>query len=317
MSHPNQPLIPENAPPSLANFRQLWPPADEKNQDLLPMLYRSSRPDLLTKEEANMLADLGMKSIIDGRASSEYSRYEGDKFIDKFYQVCKVNFPTLRWTYKPGEAVSHSPVTPKTSENIGRHFFINFFRLNYIFSIFSRGAWYIQLVSLIYLLGDLMKSTGYYKNFVSLFAKHVLNPLGLVGQYKDIVTHSQASIAAALKLLTNPSNLPAMINCSHGKDRTGIISALILSVMGKTKEYIIWDYAVTQEGLKDVMPRVRSEINERYGLGDDFAYAKAEIMEELLEFIDEKYGSVPQYLNNIGFGDDEQKQLRNNLLGIK
>jgi len=47
----------------------------------------------------------------------------------------------------------------------------------------------------------------------------------------------------ALKLLSEPTNLPAMINCAIGKDRTGVVSALVLGCLGKSKEYIATDYA--------------------------------------------------------------------------
>ena len=48
---------------------------------------------------------------------------------------------------------------------------------------------------------------------------------------------------SALKLLSLPENVPAMINCAQGKDRTGMISAMVLGCMGKSKEYIAYDYA--------------------------------------------------------------------------
>jgi protein-tyrosine phosphatase len=37
-----------------------------------------------------------------------------------------------------------------------------------------------------------------------------------------------------------------IINCAHGKDRTGILSALVLSVLGETEENIIKDYTLSQ-----------------------------------------------------------------------
>ena len=46
-----------------------------------------------------------------------------------------------------------------------------------------------------------------------------------------------------MKILSKPENLPAMINCAHGKDRTGLVTALTLSCLGKSKEYIALDYS--------------------------------------------------------------------------
>ena len=51
---------------------------------------------------------------------------------------------------------------------------------------------------------------------------------------------------SALKILSNPDNLPAMLNCAHGKDRTGLVSALVLACLGKSKEYIAADYSRSQ-----------------------------------------------------------------------
>jgi len=51
---------------------------------------------------------------------------------------------------------------------------------------------------------------------------------------------------AALKLLRDPDNVPAMINCAHGKDRTGIIVALVLWCSGWSKDDIIADYAQSE-----------------------------------------------------------------------
>ena len=37
-----------------------------------------------------------------------------------------------------------------------------------------------------------------------------------------------------------------MINCAHGKDRTGIVSAMVLGVLGKTNTEIAENYALSQ-----------------------------------------------------------------------
>lgn len=58
---------------------------------------------------------------------------------------------------------------------------------------------------------------------------------------------------AALKILSEEENLPAMVNCAHGKDRTGLVTALVLSIMGKDKHYIAQDYA-------------RSEVSQLLGI---------------------------------------------------
>ena len=51
---------------------------------------------------------------------------------------------------------------------------------------------------------------------------------------------------AALKLLSEPENVPAMINCAHGKDRTGIVSALVMSLLKVPRDLIVSEYAKSQ-----------------------------------------------------------------------
>lgn len=52
-------------------------------------------------------------------------------------------------------------------------------------------------------------------------------------------------IISALKLLCDKENLPALLNCAHGKDRTGIVSALVLACIGKSHDYIAQEYALS------------------------------------------------------------------------
>ena len=49
-----------------------------------------------------------------------------------------------------------------------------------------------------------------------------------------------------LRTLSNPENLPALVSCAHGKDRTGIVTAMILSILGKSDEYIAEEYAMSE-----------------------------------------------------------------------
>jgi len=59
-------------------------------------------------------------------------------------------------------------------------------------------------------------------------------------------SHYLYLLFVALKLLTDPDNIPALINCAHGKDRTGVITALVLWCVGWSKEEIVADYAQSQ-----------------------------------------------------------------------
>jgi hypothetical protein len=197
-----KPIIPPKSPPNLFNLRQVIPPCDHSiNRKASGTLFRCSRPDLLSVEEANWFHKSGIKAIVDCRSASEYINHaNGLKYIDMDYNIYKVLFPYLRWQYFVGENVKMVQKKSKAhevkSDNPGSHFMVDFFRMNYIASVFTRAPWYFMIYSLLYLAVDLVKRTGYFTNFVGLYAKRILNPMNLIGQYKDILEHSKLSIVA-------------------------------------------------------------------------------------------------------------------------
>ena len=64
------------------------------------------------------------------------------------------------------------------------------------------------------------------------------------GSYLDIA-HSK-NIAKVFKAIAN-SEGGVMSNCSAGKDRTGVISALVLLLCGVSRENVIKEYMITKE----------------------------------------------------------------------
>ncbi|XP_064612227.1 uncharacterized protein LOC135476212 [Liolophura sinensis] len=194
-----------------------------------------------------------------------------------------------------------------------KHYLIDFFTGRFIWSVFRRAPWYIQLYAFFWLLIDFILRTGYLY-FVQTFAKYVLNRNGILHQYMDIVDLSQRSICAALKLLSDSENIPALINCAHGKDRTGIVTALVMHCLGKSREEIAEEYSRSEAGLLPVKERLYKEMVGRYHFSEQFMTAEAATMLKLLDYLSEKYGSVSNYLEYIGFSSIEQERLRRNLL---
>lgn len=282
-----------------------------------PTLYRSSRPDFLENSDLHKFEELGIKCIIDLRSAKEYEKANGAKNLNKNFIVHKIVLPKPWSKLRVGEKAVTKPICKYIKENQefqGKHVLVNFFRLNYILAVFSRAPWYLQILSLFYLMYDVILNTGY-RHFVRIFARNILNPSGIAGQYKDIVTYSHASICSALKLLTEKENVPAMLNCAHGKDRTGIVTALVLYIVGNSKEEILKDYAKSAEELLTMKDRLYKEIVINFHMCPSFTTAEESTVEELFKFLVDEYGTVENYLEFIGFGQKEQESLRENLIG--
>jgi protein-tyrosine phosphatase len=70
-------------------------------------------------------------------------------------------------------------------------------------------------------------------------------PLELDGVYRYIIDACGKTVGEAIKLLCAPDAFPALVHCSAGKDRTGIVIALVLALLGVPDELIGADYSLS------------------------------------------------------------------------
>ena len=67
--------------------------------------------------------------------------------------------------------------------------------------------------------------------------------------YLAWLDHSGAAFADAVHALARPGALPALVHCTAGKDRTGVLTALVLDVLGVGEKAIVADYLLSHERL--------------------------------------------------------------------
>ena len=141
---------------------------------------------------------------------------------------------------------------------------------------------------------------------------------GLLGsQYLEIVRDAGGQILAALEVLASPDALPAVFHCTAGKDRTGVLSAIVLSLLGVDEPTVVADYALSGEA----MLRLRAKLIQKYPEGretleniDEVFSAEPAQMEQLLDHIQEQYGSVGAYVEGLGAPPGLLERLRTALL---
>eukprot|EP00889_Picochlorum_renovo_P008116 jgi/Picre1/35146/NNA_002608.t1 len=106
------------------------------------------------------------------------------------------------------------------------------------------------------------------------------------------------------------NNQPTLIFCKLGKDRTGLISALVLSCCDVDRSEILKDYALSN-GLNEVALGGVENMKEVEGVDRSmFSSAPPEVLEKTFEFLDRKFGGVHEYLDHIGFSHHLQRQLK-------
>jgi protein-tyrosine phosphatase len=109
-------------------------------------------------------------------------------------------------------------------------------------------------------------------------------------------------IGAVISVLGH-TTAPAVYHCAAGKDRTGVISAILLGVLGVPDAVIVADYAATKENLDAIVERLMARKGYRTVLRDlpaDTLHAEPETMIEFLELIRAEYGSMRDYARQAG-----------------
>jgi protein-tyrosine phosphatase len=126
-------------------------------------------------------------------------------------------------------------------------------------------------------------------------------------------------IARALGLLATSSK-PVVFYCEAGKDRTGLVAALLLSMLGVPDADVAADYALTTGALPVIVGRVRDrntfEKTDR-AIPDHALTAEEATMLTTLDALRERYGSLDVYLGVHGLSSDAIDALRVEMLEPK
>lgn len=100
--------------------------------------------------------------------------------------------------------------------------------------------------------------------------------------------------------------------CNAGKDRTGVITALILMTLGVERKDIISDYTLSKIYLTDILKNI--EDNSKDKKIKEIITPKTEYMEQFLNYFDEKYQTIDNYLNEIGITNEDIKKIKDKYL---
>lgn len=139
---------------------------------------------------------------------------------------------------------------------------------------------------------------------------------------KFINSHqSQKAYRKVMKLVMDRENLPLVLHCRGGKDRTGFAVAIILLALGVDEESIIKDYELTTQYRSE---RNKKQMNLYKQYTDDpkiltllstMQESKGEYMQEAINEMKRAHGSVDLYLEKVlGINNDIKHKLKNILL---
>jgi protein-tyrosine phosphatase len=122
--------------------------------------------------------------------------------------------------------------------------------------------------------------------------------------YLRMLEHGGPAVAESLRVLAGPRALPAVFHCTAGKDRTGVLAAVVLGQLGVPDGAIAEDYAVTEESVEAT--KAWLEANDPGFTTTRAAYptwiweAPAETMLAFLARVREDHGSITDLLLGLG-----------------
>jgi protein-tyrosine phosphatase len=149
-------------------------------------------------------------------------------------------------------------------------------------------------------------------------ADAIASPDFMVDRYEEMLADGAERIATALTVLAEPGALPAVFHCAAGKDRTGLLAAIILRLLGVPASDVIADYAMSQVAMREMIAWVKatspeaSEAFEKYPA--PMTAADPDNMVRLLARLEKNYGSMAGYVTSLGVNPDVVARLKAALL---
>jgi protein-tyrosine phosphatase len=146
----------------------------------------------------------------------------------------------------------------------------------------------------------------------------VANVTTLDDLYRSVLTQRGTQIVEVARILADPQAGPAIMFCSAGKDRTGILSAVLLGALGVADEDIISDYTITEQNMTGpfraaiearaaAAALTQQEIATKLG-------APAALMRATIASLRRHHSDAAGYLRHHGLSESDVRALRRSLV---
>eukprot|EP00890_Picochlorum_soloecismus_P003062 jgi/Picsp_1/3757/NSC_06592-R1_protein len=294
----------------IPNARDL---ADSTNYIDRGKIFRSGNPIDATRQDSIVLRkSFGVEKFIDLRSGSEHEAHEEWHCILSGGTI--YNYSFTKWD---GIHLASSIVVGINPDLEGEslqpcelHRFSLLEKKRFI----SKLLWKLPLWNTILALS--YKVMGYEDKMRSILLPEI-NALGLPLVYEVILETAKLELNAALhEILASVKNQqPVLIFCKLGKDRTGLLSALVLACCDVPLDDIVSDYTKSNDIHQIALGGVEKMKDVQGVDASLFSSAPREAMIQTFAYIDKKYGSVHEYLDDIGFSFLSQNELKQAMVG--
>ena len=136
--------------------------------------------------------------------------------------------------------------------------------------------------------------------------------------YVEMLDVGAPALAASLRLMADPVAIPSVFHCAAGKDRTGVLAAVVLGLLGVDDEVIVGDYALTARAMDSLVEKLRTTNPEAVTAMDEqpsaYMATPPEAMARFLAHVVAEHGSMVGYVRHIGVELEVVEALHANLL---
>ncbi|KIX00225.1 uncharacterized protein Z518_10364 [Rhinocladiella mackenziei CBS 650.93] len=256
------------------------------------LLFRSARPDEASLADRDQLVNrYRIKTIIDLRSRTEHIN-AAQKRSDAILTAQSAAVPSSN------DAITGPVQIPG----------IRYANVNLNGQGFERHLiWQLKYTSLAKLV--FLMALGYRTEGISVLGKELMLPRGLTGLGIDTLDHSGPEIKEVFDILADPTAWPIMVNCTQGKDRTGMVVLLVLLLCNIDIDAISRDYVKSEPEL-EAEKAARMEEIASIGLDESFAGCPVDFCEKMFQHLDSRYGGVNSYMDAIGVDGNQCERVR-------
>lgn len=150
----------------------------------------------------------------------------------------------------------------------------------------------------------------------------------MIDEYRQFPTRNGAQRALRHVVTLLSAGRPVLTHCFAGKDRTGFVVATVLETIGVDRDTIVTDYLRSNDAAPQLRSRITEMIQQRADteltpevvtftearLSDEVLGVRAEYLTAARETIDQRYGSLDNYLRDAGITETDVDRLRHALL---
>jgi len=147
-------------------------------------------------------------------------------------------------------------------------------------------------------------------------APRPLADIDLAEVYVQWLDTAKSALVLALSAICEPQSYPLVFHCAAGKDRTGVLAALVLDILGVERRVIVEDYELTVSHLDLIRARQRldRETAQRMDEAPHLFDIEAATMEKFLDGLYEKHGGGREWALTAGMSSDSLDAMAGRLL---